>query len=66
MPNPDLYPLFPTGTAEQRAMVQEFPEMVRFMHNHLLPEVQSILGAPDYNVEDQTGFSCFSCHPRGS
>ncbi|MBK8410946.1 MAG: hypothetical protein IPL19_23660 [Sandaracinaceae bacterium] len=65
MPNPDLYPLFPTGTPQQAAMVQEHPEMVRFMHNHLLPEMQSILGADAYDPETQTGFSCFSCHPRG-
>jgi hypothetical protein len=65
MPNADLYPLFPTGTPQQAAMVQEQPEMVRFMHNHLLPEMQAILGADAYDPETQAGFSCFSCHPRG-
>ena len=65
MPNPDLYALYPTGTPEQRAMVQEFPEMVRFMHNHLVPEMRSILGAEEYDEATRTGFACFSCHPRG-
>lgn len=65
MPNPELYALFPTGTPEQAAMVQEHPEMVRFMHNHVLPEVQSILGADAYDPDTRTGFSCFSCHPHG-
>lgn len=65
MPNPSLYALHPTGTPEQRAMVEEFPEMVRFMHNHLVPEMQQILGADDYDATARTGFSCFSCHPRG-
>jgi len=65
MPNPDLYPLFATGTPEQAAMVRDRPEMVRFMHNHVVPEVQAILGAEAYDTEAQTGFSCFTCHPRG-
>lgn len=65
MPNPSLYALYPTGTPEQRAMVQQFPEMVRFMHNHLVPEVRGILGAEEYDAQSDTGFACFSCHPRG-
>lgn len=65
MPNPDLYPLFPTGTPEQAAMVNDHPEMVRFMHNHVVPDIQAILGADPYDPVAQTGFSCFSCHPHG-
>jgi hypothetical protein len=65
MPNPDLYPLFPTGTPEQEAMVRDHPEMVRFMHNHVVPEIEAILGADVYDPTTQTGFSCFSCHPHG-
>ncbi len=66
MPNPNLYPLFPTGTPEQAAMVRDHPEMVRFMHNHVVPEIQAILGADHYDTDTNTGFSCFSCHPHGS
>ncbi|MCA9579635.1 MAG: hypothetical protein R3B40_17120 [Polyangiales bacterium] len=65
MPNPSLYALYPTGSAEQQAMVRDYPEMVRFMHNHLVPEMRAILGAESYEESSHSGFACFSCHPRG-
>ena len=52
-------------TPEQAAMVNDHPEMVRFMHNHVVPDIQAILGADPYDPVAQTGFSCFSCHPHG-
>ena len=57
----DLY----RPTPEQAAMVNDHPEMVRFMHNHVVPDIQAILGADPYDPVAQTGFSCFSCHPHG-
>ena len=64
MPNPGLPALYPTGTPEQRQMVEEHPEMVRFMFNDVLPTMQTLLGAEAVDEETGLGFSCFACHPR--
>lgn len=64
MPNPSLPALYPTGTPEQRQMVEEHPELVRFMFNDVLPTMQTLLGAEPYDEDTGTGFSCFSCHPH--
>ncbi|MDW8360759.1 MAG: hypothetical protein RMK74_00045 [Myxococcales bacterium] len=66
MPNPSLRPLYPTGIPQQQAMVREHPRMVRFMYNHVVPNMQRLLGAAPYDPETGQGFSCFACHPRGS
>ena len=63
MPNPDILVLHPTGSAEQKAMVEQHPKMVRFMFNHVLPTMQDLLGAPDYDEATKSGFSCYACHP---
>ncbi len=62
MPNPDILPLHPSGSDEQRAMVQEHPRMVRFMFNHVVPAMRQALDAPEYNAETGEGFSCYFCH----
>ena len=64
MPNPDLMALHPSGSAEQQAMVQEHPRMVRFMFNHVVPTMKTMIGAPDYDAETGEGFSCYYCHPH--
>lgn len=63
MPNPDILALHPTGSDEQHQMVQAHPQMVRFMFNQVLPTMQKLLGAEDFDVETQEGFSCYACHP---
>ena len=63
MPNPDIMALHPTGTPEQQQMVQDHPEMVRFMFTKVLPTMQTLLGASPYDEATQTGFSCYACHP---
>lgn len=63
MPSPDLLALHPSGSLEQQAMVQEHPRMVRFMFNHVVPAMKTMLGAEDYNEETGEGFSCYTCHP---
>jgi len=65
MPNPELPPLFATGSPEQQQMVQDHPEMVRFMFNHVLPAMREMVGAEPYDAETGTGFSCYACHPHG-
>jgi len=64
MPNPGILALSATGTPEQQQMVQEHPEMVRFMFNRVLPTMQQLLGAPDYDEATGDGFTCFACHTR--
>lgn len=64
MPN-QLPGLWPSGTPEQRAMVQQHPDMARFMFSRVLPTMTELLGQPAWNNEDKTGFSCFSCHTHG-
>lgn len=64
MPSPSLPALYATGTPEQHQMVREYPEMVRFMFNDVVPTVQALLGAPDYDEATGEGFSCYACHPH--
>lgn len=66
MPNPDILTLHPSGSPEQQQMVQDHPQMVRFMFNRVVPTMQTLLGAPDYDAETQTGFTCFACHPSAA
>lgn len=64
MPSPALPALYPTGTPEQQQMVREYPDMVRFMFNRVVPPMQTLLGAPDFDAQTQQGFSCYACHPH--
>ena len=63
MPNPELMPLHPSGTEEQRRMVEEHPRMVRFMFNHVVPAARAAVDGAPYDPETREGFGCFSCHP---
>lgn len=64
MPSPALPALFPTGTPEQHQMVRDYPDGVRFMFNRVLPTMQTLLGAPDFDAATGEGFSCYACHPH--
>jgi len=64
MPSLSLPALPATGTPEQRQMVRDYPEGTRFMFSRLLPQMQTLLGAPEFDEETGEGFSCFSCHPH--
>lgn len=64
MPSPALPALYPTGTPEQQQMVQQYEAQCRFMFSRVLPTMQALLGAPDYDEATQEGFSCYSCHPH--
>ncbi len=64
MPSPSLPALYPTGSPEQRQMVREYPEGVRCMFNRVVPTMQTLLGAPEYDAATGQGFSCYSCHPH--
>lgn len=64
MPSRALPALPATGTPEQHQMVREYPEMVRFMFNDVLPTMQTLVGGADFDEETGEGFSCYSCHPH--
>ena len=64
MPSPSLPELHESGTPEQREMVEEHPEMVRFMFNHVVPAMRTMLGEEEYDPETGEGFSCYFCHPK--
>lgn len=65
MPNPDILNLYPTGSAEQKKLVEEEREWLVFMINEVVPNVQALLGVPEWDAATQTGFTCFYCHPKG-
>ncbi|MFK7992131.1 MAG: hypothetical protein AB8I08_39295 [Sandaracinaceae bacterium] len=64
MPSLSLPALPATGTPEQHAMVRTYPEGTRFMFSNVLPAMQTLLGAPDFDEATGEGFSCFACHPH--
>ena len=64
MPSNSLPALPATGTDEQHAMVAQYGDMVRFMFQNVLPTMQTLLAAPDYDEETHEGFSCYACPPR--
>lgn len=63
MPNPDLLALHPSGSAEQIAMRNEHPRMVKLMFNHVVPAMKHAVQAEDFDETTGAGFSCYTCHP---
>ncbi len=60
MPNPELHQLDPSNDfAEAR---EEYPEMVEFMAQRVVPEMATLLGVKPYDPATQQGFGCFHCH----
>lgn len=64
MPNPSLLALYPTGSIGQYQLVERYPNGVQFMFTRVVPAMRTMLGAPEYDAETHTGFSCFACHPH--
>ena len=64
MPSPSLPPLYGSGTPEQQEMVEEHPRMVRFMFNHVVPAMRTMIGEEEFDAETGEGFSCYFCHPH--
>lgn len=64
MPSTGLLALHPSGSPEQRAVVEEQPRMTRFMFNHVVPAMRTMLGQPERDPSTGEGFSCYSCHPH--
>jgi len=66
MPNPDLPPLYPTGSIGQYQTVERFPDGARFMFSRVLPAMQTLLDAEEFDPATGEGFSCYGCHPHAS
>lgn len=66
MPNPDLPPLYPTGSIGQYQSVERFPEGARFMFTQVMPAMQTLLGAEEFDPATGEGFSCYGCHPHAA
>jgi hypothetical protein len=64
MPAPSLPALHESGTPEQEQMVQDHPRMVRFMFNHVVPAMRTMIRAEPFDPDTGEGFSCFTCHPK--
>ncbi len=66
MPNPALLTLYPTGTVGQQQVLAENTEACTFMFSRLVPAMQTLLAAPEFDPRTHQGFSCFSCHPSAA
>ncbi|MBX3250784.1 MAG: hypothetical protein KF901_26630 [Myxococcales bacterium] len=64
MPSPELMALHPSGSDEQRAMVEAHPRMVQFMFQHVVPAMRTMIGEREFDPATGEGFSCYFCHPR--
>ena len=40
----------------------ESPQIAKFMHEHVVPEMASAMGEPAYDAKTNTGFGCAGCH----
>lgn len=66
MPSPSLVALHPTGSEGQHQTVRDYPEGVRFMYGRVLPMMQALLGAPEFDETTGEGFTCYACHPHAA
>lgn len=66
MPSPSLPVLYPTGSIGQFETVRQYPEGARFMYGHVMPAMQTLLGAAEYDATTGEGLTCFACHPHAA
>jgi hypothetical protein len=41
---------------------EEHPEIAKFMHEKVVPEMAKLFGKPEYDPKTQQGFGCGGCH----
>jgi hypothetical protein len=67
MPNPEIMPL-PTAQEDWGKLMQEKGDMLKFMGEHVKPEMAKLLGVPEYNPQNsqpQPGaLGCTTCHTK--
>ena len=67
MPNPQL-PKLPPPTDQPgfMALMQQHPEMAKFMGSEVKPKMAALLGLPEAGPNKPKGFSCYWCHAKAS
>jgi hypothetical protein len=61
MPNPEL-PKLPSSKEGWEKIMKEKGDMLKFMKEHVKPEMASMLGMKPYDMKTKTGFGCGNCH----
>jgi hypothetical protein len=61
MPNPEL-PQFSKDKGGFSAAARKHPAMMQFMVHGVAPEMAAILGLPQWDSQNPSGFGCGNCH----
>jgi cytochrome c553 len=65
MPSAELPKLpQPTDQAGFVALQQKKPEVVKFMGTQVKPTMAKLLGKPEWEPNNPTGFGCYGCHTK--
>jgi len=65
MPSEELPKLpQPTDQAGFMALQQKKPEVVKFMGTQVKPTMAKLLGKPEWEPNNPTGFGCYGCHTK--
>ena len=65
MPSAELPKLpQPTDQAGFMALQQKKPEVVKFMGTQVKPTMAKLLGKPEWEPNNPTGFGCYQCHTK--
>ena len=65
MPSAELPKLpQPTDQAGFMALQQKKPEVVKFMGTQVKPTMAKLLGKPEWEPNNPTGFGCYGCHTK--
>ena len=65
MPSAELPKLpHPTDQAAFMALQQKKPDAVKFMGTQVKPTMAKLLGKPEWEPNNPTGFGCYGCHTK--
>jgi len=61
MPNPEL-PKLPNSQEGWKKVMDKNGDMLKFMKDHVKPDMANLLGMKPYDMKTKTGFGCGNCH----
>ena len=61
MPNPKL-PVLPSKPEDFKKLAAKKPVAAKFMMEHVVPDMASMLGQQPYDMKTHQGFGCTNCH----